>query len=268
MERGPRAWENASSDGRPGGTTDALHQAGTCRLLIHSVADDTWLAYAPCLKAFLYDARLNSTKLDTVDQLDWAATRYMDSMCYRENRNFSVGAKLLAGLHILVPEAKGHLPRAAHALMAWSRLYNPEEGGPVPEAALAFLVRDFAHRGLWPHVVVTLLSYDTFAREADWESVIANDVAVHQRGGSGQLVVAMVLGAGARGLSAKTGADQGVVVEDALVASIVADMVAVAEPMAKLIPIAQTEFRREWWTSLANIGVKARWPPHRSLWEH
>ena len=50
--------------------------------------------------------------------------------------------------------------------------------------------------------------------------------------------------------------------EDALVAAIVADMVAVAHPLSKLIPIAQAEFRREWWASLANVGIKARWPPH------
>ena len=65
----------------------------------------------------------------------------------------------------------------------------------MPEEALAFIVRDLAQRDLWPHVVVVLLAYDTFAREADWESVIANDVAVHEAGATGQLVVAMVLGA-------------------------------------------------------------------------
>ena len=129
--RGARAWDNASA----GISRDTLRDAVTCRLMIHSVADDTWAAYAPCVKAFLSEVRLNGTKLDTISQLDWAVTHYMDDMCYRENRNFSVGAKLLAVLHVLVPEPKGDLPRAARAFMAWSKLYNPEEGGPVPEAS-------------------------------------------------------------------------------------------------------------------------------------
>ena len=74
--------------------------------------------------------------------------------------------------------------------------------------------------------------------------------------------MAVAFGSGARGLSAKTGADQGVVVEDSLVAWIIAEMVRAADTNAKLIPIAQSEFRREWWTSLASVGIRVRWPPH------
>ena len=124
------------------------------------------------------------------------------------------------------------------------------------------MIFDMAKRGRWLHAVNVLVTCDTLAREADGENIITDDISLHDPSGSHAPAVAIVLGAGDRSLSAKTGADQGVVVDDPFVATTIAAFVARTAQRVKLFPIGQTEFRREWWIAFDNVGIKSRCSPH------
>ena len=46
------------------------------------------------------------------------------------------------------------------------------------------------------------------------------------------------------------------------VAAIITQLVANADRRAKLFPVGQIDFRRQWWAALENMGIRKRWPPH------
>ena len=75
-------------------------------------------------------------------------------------------------------------------------------------------------------------------------------------------MVALTLGAGARGLATKTGSDQGVVIDGELLAWWTAELAKNLAPGAALVPLTQIQFRRHWWEGLMAIGLQQMGPPH------
>ena len=148
---------------------------------------------------------------------------YLDDLCYVKGAGFQAACKAFSGMMHLAPELRDKLPRAARALIAWQRLDNPAEGGPVPEEVLALLAEQLFKEQKFYHGLVVLLAYDAFLRESDWETVSKADAIVEDRGLEPPHV-ALLLGTGARGLSTKTGSDHGVVLESPLVRYLVAEL--------------------------------------------
>lgn len=96
--------------------------------------------------------------------------RYLDDMCYVRGAGFQKALNTFSGLMHLAPELKDKLPRSSRALVAWQRLDNPAEGGPVPETALGLIIETMARRCRWIEITVVLLSYDAFLRLASLSS--------------------------------------------------------------------------------------------------
>ena len=99
-------------------------------------------------------------------------------------------------------------------------------------------------------------------READWELITGQDVAVVPSRRGPPKVVALLLGAGARGLATKTGSDQGVVIENRTLRYILTMLEEITDDSAPLFPIDLIVFRRHWWAALDDIGIADHWPPH------
>lgn len=257
QSRGPLAWNNAQRVG-----DDGLHKLGYSRLLVHSVSDRTHKTYSPRLKAFLYDCKLRGQTLNSADDVDVALLSYLDDLCYVTNAGFSAASQTFAGLTNIAPELRDRLPRSARALLAWSRLSNPEEGGPVPEELIAMIIELFARRGLWWHALVTYTAYDSFLRESDWETITGSDIAVYDADMGKPPEVAFMLGNGARGLSTKGGSDQGVVVQHAFLAMIIKELKPMIPDASPLFPLDQLAYRRQWWNAMAMLNITQRWPPH------
>ena len=213
------------------------------------------------VRAFLYNARLRQAPLETAQEIDIKLCRYMDDFCYVQNAWLPAAQKTFAGLTHLAPELKSHLPRSARALTSWQRLHNAAEGGPVPEEGIALIIQSLLRHGRWPSAIVALASYDGFMREADWELTTGQDLAVVPSP-RGPLQVALLPGAGARGLATKTGSDQGVVIENRTLRYILTVFKEITDDSALLFPIDQTVFRRHWWAALDDIGITDHWPPH------
>ena len=237
QSRGPLAWNNVQRVG-----DDGLRKLGYSRLLVHSVSDRMHKIYSPRLTAFLYDCRLRGQKLDNADDIDIALLSYLDDLCYVTNAGFSAASQTYAGLTNIAPELRDHLRRSARALLAWSRLSNPEEGGPVPEELIAMIIELFARRGLWWQALITYTSYDSFLRESDGEAITGSDIAVFDSNTDKPPEVAFMLGNGARGLSTKGGSDQGVVVQHAFLAMITTELKPMLLDSAPLFPLDQLAY--------------------------
>eukprot|EP00972_Heterocapsa_arctica_P005048 748643-Heterocapsa_arctica.AAC.1 len=150
-KRGPGAW----TAHRPEHTSE-LRRAGTSRLLIHAVSDNTHKSYSPMVRAFLYDARLRGAALNTAAQIDLELVSYMDDLCYVQHAGVQAATKTFAGLMHLAPELKTRLPLSARALTSWQRLNNAAEGGPVPEEGIALIMQEMLRVGRFASAVICL----------------------------------------------------------------------------------------------------------------
>ena len=256
VKRGARAWENVTPE-----QTGDLAGKGLTRLMIHAIADRSFLDMLTPIKSFLYDCKLRGLRLDSTDEIDWAMACYMDDLCYVRHMNFNHASKLYSGFCHLSPEFRDRLPRAARALIGWQRLSNAAEGGPLPREALGLIMKYFLNNNQALPALVVLLSFDAYLRESDWETLTTDDVSIVQTNKKETPQVALLLGSGKRGLSTKTGSDQGVVLDDPLLRAWMAAMVTDLPAKAALFPFTQIEFRRWWHEACQQTGV-GHTPPH------
>jgi hypothetical protein len=204
---------------------------------------------------------MNGTCLDSTFQFDSALSNYLDDLCFIRHKGFQSAANTYSGITYLAPELKDHLPLSARSLHSWSKLQNATEGGPLPTEALGLVIRELAEAEKWWSVIIIVWSFDCYLRESDWESVAAEDISVTTNP-AGILQVACQLGSGSKGLSTKTGSNEGVIVDDPFVARILKFLKANSSARTTLIPIDQVQFRREWWEALDKIELTDLGPPH------
>ena len=249
-KRGPRAWENfMSAPLRP------LRDGGTTRLLVHAVADASSMQWIPKVREFLLAAKRAGADLSLPDGLDTYLAQYMDWLCYGEQRSPSIGTLLLFGIVCLLPEVKGKLPLAARSLKSWSRLATSVEGGPIPEEIIFLIVCDMIAEGLVYQGCWVLCQYDAYGREQDMEQLWGADISWDGH------TMALVFGEAARGASAKTGHNQGVIVQRAEVVDIFLALKELAGEH-KVFPITQEALRQSWHRALRRRGLSFAGPPH------
>ena len=145
--------------------------------------------------------------------------------------------------------------------MSWQRLPNPAEGGPIPVAAIAIIVLHMI-KDFQPYAAfVTLLAFDAYLRESDWEGLCGGDVFISS---DPTPKVALMLGVGSRGLSTKTGSDHGVVLDDPFIsawAAWAAELRACTDDTAALVPFSQVEYRRIWSSAQYAHASSTAWEP-------
>ena len=189
--------------------------------------------------------KLIGAVLDTPQMIDNALARYLDDLCYIKRKGYNEGSKCYSGMTHLWPELKQYLVLSARSLMSWMRLANMGEGGPIPLGCLLLIVQRMLEIGEMEAAFVTLLAEDGYLRESDWGSIHWGDVSADDVGG-GAPQVAMILGAGARGLSTKTGSNHGLVVETELLRYWIFFMLAAGALSGPLVAIEAASYRRIW----------------------
>ncbi len=85
-QRGPKAWDNATSS--PPGHPQVL------RLLVHGVTDRTNLQYAKEVREFLEKVKAARTPFSTDRDVDWALARELDWRCYTLRASLGKGSLL------------------------------------------------------------------------------------------------------------------------------------------------------------------------------
>ena len=112
-------------------------------------------------------------------------------------------------------------------------------------AALGLFAKRLLDQGKYIELYATLLAEDGFLRESDWESICGCNVLWHPMP-AGPPRVAVRLGSGARGLSTKTGPDQGVVLNGHFLRWWAVFLTDQTNEKEKLVPIDQVAYRKEW----------------------
>lgn len=244
--RGTRAWNNFRSEfgsGR-GWRSIADRWNEESHLLTHAVSDQSNKDYSKALREFLDNVKRSGLRLKTAEDWDWALVKELDMMCYGERVSYYRGNNLLNGFLHSFPEFRLKIPRARRALKTWGRLTFSQEGQPISRGVIFLLAGNLFKRGRLLEGIVTLLSFDSYLREQDWERLRVGDVNFESDRVDAR--VALVLGPRSRGETKKTGSDQGVEVEDLFVRRSLYHM-CVGRPATELVfPFDQSHFRREW----------------------
>lgn len=253
IKRGPRAWENWHSD-----PLLPLRSGGTTRLLVHAVADSSSALWIPKVRAFFDYCVEQGENLESAASIDMAAAQYMDLLCYGNLAHPSQGALLLFGLLCLAPELKGKLHLAARSMKSWTKLVTTVEGGPVPEDIIMLIAVNLMASGCTEEAVWVLVQYDVYGREQDMQQLHVEHVSCDGHR------VALLFGDSARGLSSKTGVNQGTIIRRGIMADLLLAMqefrIKHKQPM--IFTISQQTLRANWHQVCRAIGVPFAGPPH------
>ena len=246
-KKGARAWENAKQ----------FRPTLVNRLLVHAVDDNTNKVYLKAVAAFLKEVKLHQVPFDNKPLRDRALARYLEDQCYINLANVANGANTFFGFLHCFEDHRQHMPEASRALKAWQRMAQSGEGGPMAKETVGAIAEHLLAKGRFMLAVIVLLSFDCFLREQDWEGLRCRDVA---REPSGRM--ALLFGVRERGEKAKTGSNQGVVVDDEWVADLLQAMMHNLSQDERIFPMSAASFRREWWTALKDLDLELCGPPH------
>jgi hypothetical protein len=262
LRRGAKAWENSLGLEHLPGCAEGQPN----RLLTHAVLDASFLnAYAPAVEGFLQWAAKRGLQLNDVEQIDKAVADRMAERLYLEREGISAGANLLAGVLAVWPQWQGQLPRAARALKAWRQL-DPGGAGEAIAAEMVVCMADWLQQqggdDEQQAAEIMLVSFDTYARQQDIFQLRAADVTV-VRSKVHKLTVALQFGVSARGERAKTGTDQGVIVDYDFVQQLLIKRKALRADDQRLFSISRATFH-EWYYKAAQ-ELQVELPPPHSL---
>lgn len=228
----------------------------TNRLLLHAVDDNSNKDYYGPVADFLRDLKSRGYTSLTPEEIDEAAARRMEFLCYGEQRGPNIGQRLLHGLGHFFPRLKSSLCCSRRAMASWSGLDEGEEGQPLAQSTVYCMSYLMMKAGYCEEAMVVLLMYDTFCRSADWYTLSWMDVSV-----AGSLV-ALRFGARDRGLRVKTGSDQGVTVDDLLVRRWLRLLKKSRRSHKKLISCSPDHVRSVWNLIIAKYDLVGIGPLH------
>jgi hypothetical protein len=242
LKRGPRAWENYSS--YPTHFVNRLH--------VHAVDDQTNRVYAKQVKRFLNHAKIMGESPSSTREWDVCMADELASRCYGDRESVSSGQCLFHGWSHIFPSFKGRMPESYRALQAWQKLDTGGVGGPVGWGVLLILICRLFERGLVYQGLWIWLQHDIYGREQDCEMITSDDIYIDP----GDLhSVAVQLGTRARGLSVKTGSDQGVQIDEAALALILGRIKRTMRPGEPLFHFSQTTMRKYWTEEQLRAGI-------------
>lgn len=200
-KRGAGAWDNAPARDFVGAT-----ERGENPLMIHAVQDKGNLGnYLPAARGLIAWGRKHGARFTSQEEKDNTAADYMAYQAYQQNRDVSLGKKILSALLHLYPHWKGSMGNAARALHGGGTQKVVEETEPWAEEMVTLMI---ALALLAGHIWVSLALTDHFGmgwREQDLEQLLGEDILDSRDN------VGFVFGVPARGEQAKSGVDQGAV---------------------------------------------------------
>ena len=207
------------------------------------------------MRIFLQNVKMHRVNVSTVQRFDFALARELEFKCYGMKQNVARGKNLVHGVGQVFPELKPFLTLSRRALIGWERVNIPGEGGPFWLGTLLCVVERMLLKGQVWEALIVLFAFDTYARESDWESLYVNTVHVEIWNELDRTIlvpdpdprraprVAVTFGSSALGLSAKTGANHTLEVDDPWLRRVLWMLVRSLNGAARLFPIDQAHFR-------------------------
>ena len=200
---GADAWKQVAHEGMsPRGASTG----GVNRLLVHSVSDDVgrgpYIVGASRLLAFVKEFALPFTSFEDRDA---ALADCLAWYCYQKDADLQVGKNIFRGSLYVMPDLVHRVPLAHRALKGWERFAITNERAAVPWPAVFAIAQRMKDQGHPESADIAELCADAYLREGDWKRLRPCDVV-----SSGVHGVALILGRGGRGESAKSGTNQSV----------------------------------------------------------
>ena len=215
------------------------------RLVAHAGTDGASKAYFPAVKDFLEVMIQRGHDLVSDDELDRLVMKFFDELCYEKEAGKHKGANLFFGLTAACPETNGVFKRTNRAWKTWEKIAPGGEGAPIPEEIVFLAAKRFLQMGEVWNAWLVFTSYDGYLRSQDWDHLCGREVVSDRRS------CALMLGPSERGLEAKAGPDQGVVVHKGSVADGLVALEGLNDLNAQLFLISPTRMR--------NIHAEYRW---------
>ena len=255
-KRGAAAWANLAR------VAASAEEAGQ-RMLIHTVSDATALnCYVPAVRKFLQYVKDENLDDGSNEALDQALLQYMGKCCYIDDNHPHQGSLVINALCYVWPDVAQALPLSWRASKGWTKFGVVSEGQPVAPQRLAVMQDE-----LWQHGSPTaceagdacLLAVDGYLREQDFLNLQVQDVVFSDG------VATLLLGVASRGESAKTGRNQGVVLDEPLSFSRLQSRCAGKQMTDKVFPRLSAPIYSKWWRWAARKACgdpNGAGPPH------
>jgi hypothetical protein len=188
--------------------------------------------------------------------IDMAMMIYLERSLYNEELSFDQANCMFYGMLAIFPGLSSKIPVAARAIQAWRRQHIAGEGVPIPVEAMLLVAECFRKEGSGVLGLLVELIFDCYLRAGDWAKLRKEDCFVSD----GKL--ALILGSAERGEKAKTGYNQGVVIDSTIVAD---ELRARVETLASgefIFPCSADVFRKEWSRAAKSCSLEWIGPPH------
>ena len=212
--------------------------------------------YIPAVKDFLSYVHSRNLSFNSDEDIDRALTIFLEKGLYEQLFAFDRANAVFFGLLAIFPELGRKLPTAHRAWKAWERQNLGGEGAPIPEQAVELVAHWFAQSDRHDLDLLVRLIFDCYLRSSDWEKLRKEDI---YRSGE---TVAIILGVSERGEKAKTGPNQGVIVDCPLIAEALWSKAQALQPGAVLFSTSPEAFRQQWTRAKAATGLSWIGPPH------
>ena len=230
------------------------------RLLVHAVNDETNASYLKEATALIKEVSDRRLPFETPEQRDITVASLLDRMCFTDNLPVGRGVKAFHGLLHVFPEWRGSMPIAARALVAWERWSTTREGGPASRSTIYFVAAKCIEKGFIDEGIAFITALDAYLREQDWLQLRAEDLSCSWKGD--RLEVALLLGRRHRGESVKTGQEQGVTIDDPLVARLLWARASTMDASEKVFHTNETRAGRAWRQVLHEFKLDFVGPMH------
>ena len=230
------------------------------RLLVHAVNDETNASYLKEAAALLREVQDRRLPFETPEQRDITVASLLDRMCFTDLLPVGRGVKAYHGLLHVFPEWRGSMPIAARALTSWERWSTTREGGPASRATIYFIAAKCVEQGYVDEGLAFITAADAYLREQDWLQLRAEDL--HFVWHDDKLEAALLLGRRHRGESVKTGQEQGVTIDDPLIALLLWARAKSLASHEKVFHTNETRAGRAWRHVLHEHGLDFVGPMH------
>jgi hypothetical protein len=243
-KRGPKAWVNAAQEYTEGRNPNRPH--------IHSVDDGTGVSYLKEVFRFLRNVKVNQIPFSSPSLIDRSLANELADRCYLNDEPLYRGANLFFGFLYAFPDFHDQLPLSWRAFRTWQRTYPSGEGYAFPEEAIFCILERFCRAGQLLEMVWTWLSFHCYLRQQDAEMLMTQDA--NDDGNN----IAFMIAPRERGKRAKTGSDQGVLVECPALVAVLRALLATLRPGIPLFPFDRSWMARAWASVLIMLALPLR----------
>jgi hypothetical protein len=211
------------------------------------------------VRKFLDFCKLHELTADNEAEFDRCMMSYLCHECYERDAHHMAGSLALNGTVYLLPEITRAIPLAWKSLQAWQKITVSHEGGPIGLETLACMEEWLrARTDMKAHIVADIIPVQTdgYMREQDIFNMRGVDVIFDTN------TCIVQFGVASRGESAKTGRDQGIIMDEPYSVAILRRRLVNLSQQAKVFPVSHVDYLKWWRAAATAIGCPGIGPPH------